>query len=208
MRRRRDWRHHVTGGVYTIEITLNDQTGQWHPHLHAIIDGSFYAHRDLLRTWENVVGAHAGVDIRAVRGVRKLANYLACYVAKSCDLNDLGHHQLAEWAIETHGLRLAQTFGRLQACKPQTADQSELDPLPIRHVDVDVHELAWAASLGNQAAAIVLRLLEPRANRPEPDPSQVLRAIHSYNHPHNNPHGPPEPPPRDRDADQMKLHGT
>lgn len=200
MRRTVQWVNHVSGGVYTIEITYNEGTGQWHPHLHAIIDGSYWAQNALLRQWETVVGDQAGVDIRAVRGIRKLANYLACYVAKSCDLDHLTHRQLAEWAIETHGLRLAQTFGSLQKCKPQSVDADELDPLPIRHVEIDVHELAYAASMASPIAEQLLRLLEPRPHRrPEPEPGDVLRLINAYNNPHSMPHGPQLPPKRERD---------
>lgn len=206
LRRRSDWPTHVVGGVYTLEITFNTTTQQWHPHLHAIVDGTYWAHADLLSTWETVVGDHAGVDIRAVHGVRKLANYLACYVAKSCDLRTLEPRQLAEWAIETHGLRLAQTFGSLQGCKPQTGDEAELDPLPTRIVDLNVHHLAWDAARGNPRAERLLRLIEPH-RRPAPieDPAATLAAIHAYNRPHLIPHGPEPPPPRDRDADQLRF---
>lgn len=206
MRRRPDWKAHVVGGVYTIEITFNEGTGQWHPHLHAIIDGTYYPQPELLNAWQGVVGDHSGVDIRAVRGVRKLANYLASYVAKSCDLSHLTHEQLAEWAVQTHGLRLAQTFGCLQKCKPQTPDTNELDPMPTRIVDLNVHHLAWDASRGHATAERLLRLLEPnrRPTTPE-DPGAILAMIHRYNRPHDIPHGPAPPPPRVRDADQLTL---
>ncbi len=206
MRRRPAWKAHVTGGVYTIEITHNALTGQWHPHLHAIIDGRFYPHSELLRDWQDVVRDQAGADIRAVRGIRKLANYLAAYVAKSCDLDALDHAQLPEWAIETHGLRLAQTFGSLQACKPQTADDSELDPLPIRHVDLDVHELAYDAFLGNLIAGSLLRILEPhRSVKHIPEPGFILGLIRAYWRTQKPQQGPDPPNPRDRDQDQLRL---
>lgn len=200
MRRRPDWKAHVVAGVYTIEITFNEGTGQWHPHLHAIIDGFFYAHQDLLCQWQSVVGDHAGVDIRAVRGIRKLANYLACYVAKSCDLDHLSHRQLAEWAIETHGLRLAQTFGRLQKCKPQSPDQAELDPLPIRHVDIDVHDLAYAASHKSVIANQLLSLLEPQPHsQPDPDPGLIFGLIARFNAQQYPTTFPKTAPPRERE---------
>lgn len=206
MRRRPLWGFHVTGGVYTIEITHNPSTGQWHPHLHAIIDGKFFPHSDLQLLWEKTVSDHAGVDIRAVRGVRKLANYMASYVAKSCDLSQLRPAQLTEWAIETHGLRLAQTFGCLQSCKPQSTDPDELEPRPIRHVEIDVHGLAWAASWGHPEAQHILEALEPRRGlKPPIDHGLVLGAINRYNAWTSSLDLSARPPPRERDLTQLTF---
>lgn len=199
MRRTAEWQQHVVSGVYTIEITFSEQAQQWHPHLHAIIDGRFWSHRGILRLWEHLVKDHAGVDIRAVRGIRKLANYLACYVAKSCDLKSLTGPRLAEWAIETHGLRLAQTFGSLQRCKPQTDDP---EPLPHRLVEIDVNDIAYHASCGIALADQLLVLLEPgRPARLAQNPATVAGLICAF----NNPYPRPPPPPRERIDRQMHL---
>lgn len=157
LRRRPSWKHHVTQGVYTIEITWSAKRQQWHPHLHAIIDGAFWIQKDILQEWEWIVGDHAGVDIRAVHGVHKLANYLSTYVAKSCALSDLPSDRLAEWAVQTHALRLAQTFGGLQTSKPQTEPR---DPVATRTVPVDVDLMAMRAEHGDNVADQALRALE------------------------------------------------
>jgi hypothetical protein len=38
LRRRAWWRAHVAGGVAVEEVTRNARTGEWHPHLHLVID--------------------------------------------------------------------------------------------------------------------------------------------------------------------------
>ncbi len=156
LRRRPAWTRNVVQGIYTVEITHNAHTRLWHPHLHAIIDGQYWPHRELLRQWEAIVGDQAGVHIRAVHGISKLARYLASYVAKSCDLSKLNPTHLAEWAVETHGLRLAQTFGRLHAHKPQSEPN---EPAATCIVDIDVNRLAYEASWHNAAAAAILDTL-------------------------------------------------
>lgn len=166
MRRTSSWRKNVAGGVYTIEVTWNHEAAQWHPHLHCIIDGVYWPQAEILELWQSAVKDTAGADIRAVHGIRKLANYLACYVSKSCDLSELDGPRLAEWAIETHGLRLAQTFGSLQLCKPA---QEDAEPLPTRMVELNVDNLAYQASAGVEAAELLLRSLEPRHRNSNPN---------------------------------------
>ncbi|MCH8992651.1 MAG: protein rep [Acidobacteria bacterium] len=199
MRRRPEWTDRVTGGVYTVEITFNAETERWHPHLHAIIDGAYFPHRELLQLWERTVGDHAGVDIRAVHGVSKLANYLACYVAKSCDLGNLKSDRLPEWAVATHGLRLAQTFGGIHNAKPQT-DPAE--PVAIRVLPLDVNDLAYVASFDVPIATHLLSLIEPHRMHPtERNPAEIDRLIADYND------GlPPRPPPSPQpDRSQLQL---
>lgn len=193
LRRRPAWKRNVSQGVYTVEITHNAKTGLWHPHLHAIIDGNYWPHRDLLDEWEAVVKDQAGVDIRAVHGITKLARYLASYVAKSCDLGRLGPDELAEWAVETHGLRLAQTFGRLHGHKPQT---EETEPLPTALVDIDVNRLAYEASWHNTAAeAILTTLTAPRAQESGLTLPELTLAIDAWSrHPSTRGRSPPRMP--------------
>lgn len=199
MRRRPEWSDRVKGGIYTIEITFNSDTERWHPHLHAIIDGIYFPQAELLETWERIVGDHAGVDIRAVHGIRKLANYLACYVAKSCDLGNLSSDRLPEWAVATHGLRLAQTFGDLHNAKPQT---EPAEPVATRVLDIDVNDLAFVASFGVPVAVTLLNLIEPhRSCTIERDPAHIAELIADYND--GLPHPRPAKPPPDRSQLQL-----
>lgn len=199
MRRRPEWTDHVSSGIYTVEITFNSATERWHPHLHAIIDGLYFPQPELLRLWQRTVGDHAGVDIRAVHGIRKLANYLACYVAKSCDLGNLRSDRLPEWAVATHGLRLAQTFGTLHHAKPQTEPP---EPVAIGILELDVNDLAYVASFGVPVAVELINLIEPhRSCAVDRDPAAIAELIAVYND--GLPHRPqPRPPP---DRSQLQL---
>lgn len=191
LRRTELWKYHVKSGVYTIEITWNRETKRWHPHLHCIIDGSFFPHQSLLSLWERVVKDQAGIDIRMVVGVRKLANYLACYVSKSCDLSHLSNQQLAEWAVATAGLRLAQTFGGLQTCKPS---KDRVVMKSYKMVDCDVNWMAYIAGYGCTLAKSILTSLtggEPLSN---PD---FLVLVDRFNTPPSKQYKPDKPRPKD-----------
>lgn len=175
MRRTFEWLAHVRGGVYTLEITYNQSTSQWHPHLHAIIDGSYFPHPDLLKLWSQICDDESGVDIRKVVGIRKIANYLAAYVSKSCDLSNLPPDQLCEWAIETQSLRLAQTFGSYHANKPAS---DKVMVCSYTKLPVNVNALAAKAELGDERCESVLRALSGSSPCDRPDfMFMVARAI-------------------------------
>ncbi len=160
------WQNKVDGGVYTIEITYSTSRRQWHPHIHAIIDGSYFPHEYLLQLWSSILKDDGGVDIRQVYGTRKIANYLACYVSKSCDLHNFEPDQLCEWAIETHSLRLAQTFGSLHANKPANDRQMIAG---YKKLDVDVNHIALKAEAGDEKCEEILRALSGRNPCDRPD---------------------------------------
>lgn len=156
LRRTLYWKSHVHGGIYTVEITWNEKTHEWHPHLHAIIDGSYIPQADLVKVWSSIVGDDAGVDIRKVSSIRKISNYLAAYVSKSCDLSNLPPEQLVEWAIETHSLRLAQTFGSYHANKPS---EDRVMCCSYTKLNVDVNQLAFKAERGDPKCLSVMSAL-------------------------------------------------
>lgn len=166
LRRTPLWKQKVRGGVYTIEITYNSQTKQWHPHLHAIIDGTYIPQPDLVEVWSAIVKDSAGVDIRKVSGIRKISNYLAAYVSKSCDLSNLTDDCLAEWATETHALRLAQTFGSYHANRPS---EDRVMISAYTKLPVDVNRLAYKAECGDSKCQEVLSALSGSSPCDRPD---------------------------------------
>lgn len=202
MRRTKEWPKHVTGGVYTIQITYNGTSGQWHPHLHAIIDGTFWAQKDILALWQQVIHDAGGVDIRIVPGIRRLANYIASYTAKSCDLTELSASKLTEWAVETQGLRLAQTFGASHRLKPA---HEEPEPHPTLHVEFDVNQLASWAQAGETEATRLLQIIEPRGILKGKASQATIEGLISYLRQH---HQPPRPPPAPNKHRQLSFATT
>lgn len=202
MRRNRRWPKHVHGGIYTVEITYNAAADQWHPHLHAIIDGTYWPQAEILDLWQTVLHDHGGVDIRAIRGIRKLANYLAAYVAKSCDLTRLSKSNLAEWAIETQSLRLAQTFGSIHRFKPS---HEEPEHHPTQHVAFDINELATWAQAGEMNALRLIQSLEPRGILKRQATEATIRALISTL---RQDHAPTRAPPNPNRARQLQFDAT
>src|SRR5690606_7248566 len=83
LRRGKPWKQHVQGGVAVVECTFNAKTQKWHPHLHIVFDGKYWAQPAIATEWERVTGDSKIVDVRFVRSKDQAAGYIAKYVSKS-----------------------------------------------------------------------------------------------------------------------------
>lgn len=82
LRRSAAWRKRVQGGAAMIECRYDDLTRQWHPHLHCVIEGSFFPQPVIRRLWHKITGDSYIVDIRLARGHAELHRYVSKYVTK------------------------------------------------------------------------------------------------------------------------------
>lgn len=103
LRQTKSWKYHVIGGAFVIEVT--GEHGNWHVHLHIVIEARYYRWEDLLRLWMKV-STGRGVWINDLQK-RNIVNYLTKYLSKnippSNDRNEMND------ALK--GTRLFQPFG-------------------------------------------------------------------------------------------------
>lgn len=149
------WKSRVAGGFWGIECTYSRKHG-WHPHLHALVDSPYIPWQQLRQAWEQLVGEHAGVDIRAVHSRQAAAKYVAEYVSKSSNLEQLQNTEIPEWALAVHGLRLIQTFGHLHKLRIEAEAKADYSYRRILH---GANDLARRAAYGNVRAETALRVL-------------------------------------------------
>lgn len=169
LRRSRLWKDRVPGGLYTVEVTYNRKTGQWHPHIHAVIDGLFIPQAELADKWHEITGSSYIVDIRRCNSRRKAIEYLAEYVGKSSDVHRFPDEVLAEWAVQVHGLRFVGRFGSLHAIAPP--DVEEREPSYACSIVCPAEPLIDAARAGDAQAADLLALIRGRRSTRVPVPS-------------------------------------
>ena len=135
LRRTKLWKGHVTGGVYTLEIKRGANSGQWHPHLHIIADGSFLLQSSLSDAWLKATGDSSIVDIRKVNDAEKAAKYVAKYISKLDHLESLDDDAVVEFADAVHRRRMIHSFGTLHAVAVDEEAEAE-------HVSTDQHLIA------------------------------------------------------------------
>ncbi len=163
LRRSKTWKAHVVGGLYTVEVTFNRNTRRWHPHIHAITDGKYFAHSHVAEAWHKATGDSHIVDIRACHGRGDAINYLASYISKSSDAENFPPAAIAEWALNVAGLRFFARFGTLHKAKLPSEELRE----SIAGVNLicSAEQLALAAVEGDTEADQILRILRSRSQR-------------------------------------------
>jgi len=133
------WKRCVQGGVAVLELTYNEQTNRYHPHLHCLTHGLYMPQADLARDWLRSTGDSNIVDIRMVNSNEAASKYVSKYLAKPVD-HAIYHSQNAlREAIEAlRGVKQLITFGdwrKLHLTRPLNED----DWRSLGHM----HELAW-----------------------------------------------------------------
>jgi hypothetical protein len=84
------WARHVVGGFAVIEITRNNETHHWHPHLHVLAIGSYIPQAGLSTAWWSVTHTSKIVDIRQVRRTADAVRYITKYLTKP-QASEIGH---------------------------------------------------------------------------------------------------------------------
>ena len=189
LRRTKQWREHVTGAIYTIEITRGANGRRWHPHIHVIIDGRFWPQPSIVAAWRRALNHKQSpwtlgpddtviVDIRAVHSDREATKYLAKYATKPTEIASWSKEAIREYVLATKGLHLIQRIGSMHALKVELEeDESEHEPA---EVSIPLEQLCIEADAGSQEALDIIHWLalqhrwviyciEPELRRPPPD---------------------------------------
>ena len=151
------WRQNVTQGVYTIEATINERTGLWHPHLHIIFDGNYLPVKRIQYLWHIITGGSEIVWIEEAYSNPGLIAELCKYIGKPQKSEHWTDDQLREYALAIRGTRMVQTFGK----KLLSAIRDENPPdEPKRDDDsISLSRIVWLATHGNEPAMQALPLL-------------------------------------------------
>ncbi len=85
-------------GYAVIEITFNEMTQKWHPHLHVLTRGIYLDQRKLSEQWKKCSRGSDIVDVRMIRNGRHAVNYICKYLGKSPEFGTMTYP--VERAIE------------------------------------------------------------------------------------------------------------
>lgn len=111
LRRRPYFKKRIIGGIWFFQITKSKSDGYWHPHLHILCDGRYIPQKELSSIWSSITHGSNVVDIRAVKDVKKTADYVARYATSPCKLDSLDFVDAIDVVDAVAGRRICGTFG-------------------------------------------------------------------------------------------------
>jgi hypothetical protein len=113
------WKERVQAGIAFAEVGYNVEHDHWHPHLHIVTTGSWYAQHDLSADWLQATGDSKIVDIRFVRDKETVTRYVSKYAVKgpAAAITD-NPERFVEYVLAISGRRLVVCFGAAKNWRP------------------------------------------------------------------------------------------
>jgi hypothetical protein len=167
LRRTKLWQRCVTGGCAVCEIKPRTGSREWHPHLHAVIEGKYLPVQPLRRLWLQITRDSFIVNVQRGLGVDKAADYVTKYITKPFAADVVrSPTRLVDAIRALHGRRLVSTFGTWRG-----VCLTRFDPLGAWERVIPLAVLRLHAARGDDAACRLLRFLtDQRTYRDFPNP--------------------------------------
>lgn len=166
LRRHGLWRKAVKFGKAIIEVTYNERTAQWHPHLHVIAVGYYIEQQQLSKAWMTATGDSGVVDIRKIKDGQGTGSYLGEYLGKPPEIKNerLAVEILGEYYMAIRNRKMILSFGGAPPLpdlpKSEEAPDEKDGWVPLGSLD----DLFLRADRGDEGAILILHLLESRSN--------------------------------------------
>jgi len=180
LRQTKTWKQSQLGSLATIQITLPEKSGRWHPHLHILASGEYLPHAELKAAWMKCSGGASIVWITSVTSRKTATSYIAQYVAAEEQLTKWPPAALLEFASAMVGRRSVIATGCFHGSKLPAADTDDEPKGSTYGVNLRVlaravrHQLpealylrAWCSNNSPWAAS----MLPDLAEAPGPDPA-------------------------------------
>jgi len=157
LRHLKEWKAHVTAGAVVTEIKLS-KSGEWHPHLHCLITGTFWDQAEIKALWKKVTGTSWIVDIRDCGdddGTGASVAYLTGYISKPAKAGPIweNQHRFLEMMGALKGRRMIDLLG---AWRGKINEDDDDDPDPGDWVDVGSVESIWKRARDGQRWALAV----------------------------------------------------
>jgi len=111
LRNRKICKDAIRGGVWFFQVTYNSSTGEWHPHIHALLDAEYMLHAKLMSDWYDLTGDSTIVHIRNVDDPERTLKHNARYAARPSALLKIPKSLWKELYYAFDGRRICGTWG-------------------------------------------------------------------------------------------------
>jgi len=111
--------HIISGGIWKLEVTFNEEENTWHPHIHALIDMRYITQQQLSQYWKEIRKDNAFI-IHIREAYQEDVKYLKKYISYISDEMKLKHFLEA-----TRGDRFIQAFGSWMRKEDELSESEE-----------------------------------------------------------------------------------
>lgn len=132
LRKDKQFKKYCAGGVWFFQVKLSEDSTQWHPHVHCVLNGQWISKQWLSDKWHAITQSSYIVDIKLVRDSEKVASEVARYSATPAQLRDLNGDQRIEVFDAMHKRRLCGTWGtakQILLSPPRTVDKTQYEDI-------------------------------------------------------------------------------
>jgi len=180
----------IAGGIWFFQVTSNETTYQWHPHLHVLLDGEFLPHSELQARWLKLTGDSDIVDIRGCWSPQSASNHVARYATRPGALASVPDLLTQELLAALEGRRICGSWGSARSVRlhrPAAPDGGDWETLGSwQEVTQAVHTcpearaiyLAWKCDI---ALGPGITMIRPEPELFELAPPELSAADKYYN---------------------------
>lgn len=126
LRNRKLCKSAIRGGVWFFQITYNQKTEQWHPHIHALLDAEYMDHSFLKVAWSKITQGSTIVHIRAVHNPDATLSHNARYAARPSALLSIPEERWPDMYDAFNNRRICGSWGTAKeiSLRPKKPDDS------------------------------------------------------------------------------------
>ena len=127
LRNRKICKDAIRGGIWFFQVTYNQKTGEWHPHIHALLDAEYMLHAKLMSDWYSITGDSTIVHIRNVDNPEKTLSHNARYAARPSAILKIPKSLWPELFSAFNKRRICGTWGTAReiSLRPSKPEDSE-----------------------------------------------------------------------------------
>lgn len=172
------WRSKIKWGLAVIEITINQETELWHPHLHILAPCRFIDYTLLRKAWRKATGGSHIIDGLKITNTDRAARYLAKYLGKPPSDFILENEELLnDYYVALRNAKMLLPFGDY----PEAAKPTKPEPSLIKWKFLGTLEsvLKLARDNWEPAKIVIAQLSAPMRHAAQQEPR--LRQSHIEN---------------------------
>lgn len=168
LRHRKAWKEHVVGGAVTMEVKLS-KNAEWHPHLHMILEGSWWDAAEISALWKAITGDSYIVKIidcgTDPEQSGNSIGYVCSYITKPAKAGSIWENEqrFLEMMGALKGRRMVDLLGDWRGWVKEDDDQY-VNPTDWKRIG-SIDDIWSAAKLGEGWALCILSKLNRRMFR-------------------------------------------